>query len=200
MAAKEASPALLFRSPPGLTKGAWTGYNKQMHREEKGMRILGIDPGLATMGWGVIDTDYRKSALVMTSAVITPPDMPMHERLHKIFLDVRDICTLYHPDEIVFEELFFARNVTTALNVGAARGCALCACAEYGRPMYEYTPMQIKQAVTGYGRADKRQVQLMVKMQLALPDVIRPDDAADAVAAALTHAASGRMKEQFRMK
>lgn len=164
------------------------------------MRILGIDPGLATMGWGVIDADGRRNHLVQCGAVITPPDMPMPERLHKIFLDVSCLCNTYSPDEIVFEELFFAKNVTTALNVGAARGCALCACSEYGKPLYEYTPMQIKQAVTGYGKADKRQVQQMVKMILNLPDIIRPDDAADAVAAALTHAASGRMKDQFLMK
>lgn len=164
------------------------------------MRILGIDPGLATMGWGVVDTDGKRNQLVQCGAVITPPDMPMHERLHKIFLDVSCLCNTYAPDEIVFEELFFAKNVTTALNVGAARGCALCACSEYGKPMYEYTPMQIKQAVTGYGKADKLQVQQMVKMLLNLPAIIRPDDAADAVAAALTHAAAGRMKDQFLMK
>ena len=164
------------------------------------MRILGIDPGLATMGWGILDSDGRKNDLVQCGAVITPPDMPMHERLHKIFVDVSALCNTYSPDEIVFEELFFAKNVTTALNVGAARGCALCACSEYGKPLYEYTPMQIKQAVTGYGKADKHQVQQMVKMMLNLPDIIRPDDAADAVAAALTHAAAGRMKTQFLMK
>ena len=164
------------------------------------MRILGIDPGLATMGWGVVDADGKRSRLVQCGAVITPPDMPMHERLHKIFLDVSCLCSTYSPDEIVFEELFFAKNVTTALNVGAARGCALCACSEYGRPLYEYTPMQIKQAVTGYGKADKLQVQQMVKMLLNLPAIIRPDDAADAVAAALTHVAAGRMKDQFLMK
>ena len=164
------------------------------------MRILGIDPGLATMGWGVVDSDGKRNQLVQCGAVITPPDMPMHERLHKIFLDVSCLCNTYAPDEIVFEELFFAKNVTTALNVGAARGCALCACSEYGKTMYEYTPMQIKQAVTGYGKADKLQVQQMVKMILNLPAIIRPDDAADAVAAALTHAAAGRMKDQFLMK
>ena len=164
------------------------------------MRILGIDPGLATMGWGVVDSDGKRNQLVQCGAVITSPDMPMHERLHKIFLDVSCLCNTYAPDEIVFEELFFAKNVTTALNVGAARGCALCACSEYGKPMYEYTPMQIKQAVTGYGKADKLQVQQMVKMILNLPAIIRPDDAADAVAAALTHAAAGRMKDQFLMK
>ena len=164
------------------------------------MRILGIDPGLATLGWGVVETDGRRNHLLDTGAVITSPDRSMPERLHKIFKDVSALCERFQPDEIVFEELFFSKNITTGIAVGAARGVALCACVEYGRPMYEYTPMQIKQAVTGYGKADKHQIQQMVKMLLNLPDIIRPDDAADAVAAALTHAASGRMKEQFLMK
>ena len=152
------------------------------------------------MGWGVLDTEGSRSRLVECGAVITPADMPIQRRLHRIFLDVKELISTYQPQEIVFEELFFAKNVTTAMNVSAARGAALCACAEAGLPLYEYTPLQIKQAVTGYGRADKSQVQQMVKMLLGLPDLIRPDDAADAVAAALTHAASGRMKEQFLMK
>ncbi len=164
------------------------------------MRILGIDPGLATMGWGVVDTEKGKNSLVQCGAVITPPEMPIQRRLHHIFVGVKELIAVYQPQEIVFEELFFAKNITTAVNVSAARGVALCACADSGLPMYEYTPMQIKQAVTGYGSADKRQVQQMVKMLLNLPALIRPDDAADAVAAALTHAASGRMKEQFIMK
>jgi len=164
------------------------------------MRILGIDPGLATMGWGVLDHEANKSALVQCGAVITTPDMPLYRRLHHIFLGVKELIVTYRPDEIVFEELFFGKNITTAMNVSAARGVALCACAETGLPMYEYTPMQIKQAVTGYGGADKMQVQQMVKLMLNLEKIIRPDDAADAVAAALTHAASGRMKEQFVMK
>ncbi len=164
------------------------------------MRILGIDPGLATMGWGVLDTENDKNRLVECGAVITPPEEPIQRRLLHIFQGVQELITVYYPQEIVFEELFFAKNITTAMNVSAARGVALCACADSGLPMYEYTPMQIKQAVTGYGKADKMQVQQMVKMMLNLPAIIRPDDAADAVAAALTHAASGRMKEQFLMK
>ena len=164
------------------------------------MRILGIDPGLATMGYGIIDIIDHKPVLVKAGAVITTPNMRMFERLKKINDDVRDLLALYKPDDIAFEELFFARNVTTALNVGAARGSALCACAAYTDQIYEYTPMQIKQAVTSYGLADKHQVQQMVKLMLKLPDIIRPDDAADAVAAALTHFNSGHMKSQFLMK
>ena len=164
------------------------------------MRILGIDPGLATMGFGILDVNGRNPILIEAGAVITTPDMRMFERLRKISDDVHDLLALYKPDDIVFEELFFAKNITTALNVGAARGCALAACAAYTDQIYEYTPMQIKQAVTGYGKADKHQVQQMVKLMLKLPDIIRPDDAADAVAAALTHFNSGHMKSQFLMK
>ena len=152
------------------------------------------------MGYGVVDTDGRKPVLVAAGAVITTPDMRMFDRLHKIYADVRDLLTLYKPDDIAFEELFFARNVTTALNVGAARGSSLCACAEFTANIYEYTPMQIKQAVVGYGKADKRQIQQMVKLLLSLPDIIRPDDAADAVAAALTHVNAGARKFEFLMK
>ena len=167
---------------------------------EENLRILGIDPGLATMGFGILDVNGRNPVLIEAGAVITTPDMRMFERLRKISDDVCDLLTLYKPDDIVFEELFFAKNITTALNVGAARGCALAACAAYTDQIYEYTPMQIKQAVTGYGKADKHQVQQMVKLMLKLPDIIRPDDAADAVAAALTHFNSGNMKSQFLMK
>ncbi len=152
------------------------------------------------MGYGIVDTDGRKPVLVAAGAVITTPDMRMFDRLHKIYADVRDLLTLYKPDDIAFEELFFARNVTTALNVGAARGSSLCACAEFTANIYEYTPMQIKQAVVGYGKADKRQIQQMVKLLLSLPDIIRPDDAADAVAAALTHVNAGARKFEFLMK
>ena len=152
------------------------------------MRVLGIDPGLATMGYGIIDTDGRRMELVKGGVVITTPDTRFPERLHGIFTGTRDLLTLYRPDEVVFEELFFARNVTTALNVGAARGAALCACSEYGRPLFEYTPMQIKQAVVGTGAADKRQVMYMVRNVLALDHEPRPDHAADALAAAVCHA------------
>jgi len=164
------------------------------------MRILGIDPGLATMGYGVVDVTAGKLTLVAAGAIITKPDQKTPDRLRVIRHDVQDLLFAYKPDEIVFEELFFAKNVTTAMNVGAARGVALCTCAEYTDRLYEYTPMQIKQAVVGYGKADKHQIQHMVKMILSLDRVISPDDAADAVAAAITHANTGYSKEQFRMK
>ena len=164
------------------------------------MRILGIDPGIATMGYGILESDRGRQRLIVCGVVTTPPKMPTPDRLFTVFSDLKQLLALYKPDEAVFEELFFAKNITTAMNVSAARGAALCACAEYGCPLYEYTPMQIKQAVAGYGKADKHQMQQMVKLMLNLEDIPRPDDAADAVAAALTHASTGVRKEQFRMK
>ena len=164
------------------------------------MIILGIDPGIAIMGYGVIESDGNRHRLIQYGALTTAAHTPTPSRLRAIFTGVNQLMDMFMPDDVAFEELFFSKNVTTGMAVSAARGAALVAAAQRTENLYEYTPMQIKQAVTGYGRADKRQVQLMVKMQLALPDIIRPDDAADAVAAALTHAASGRMKEQFRMK
>ena len=164
------------------------------------MRILGIDPGLAMMGYGVVEVSAGRMKLIAAGAIITKPDQKTPDRLRIIRQDVHDFLLAYKPDEIVFEELFFAKNVTTAMNVGAARGVALCTCAEYTDKLYEYTPMQIKQAVVGYGKADKHQVQRMVKMILGLERVISPDDAADAVAAAITHANTGYSREQFRMK
>lgn len=164
------------------------------------MRILGIDPGLATMGYGVIDTRRGGQSLVAAGVITTKPEQAIFERLMIIRRDITGLLHAYQPDEIVFEELFFARNVTTALNVGAARGVAVCACAEYTRELFEYTPLQIKQAVAGYGKADKHQVQHMVQLMLGLDKVISPDDAADAVAAAITHANTGPAKSQFRMK
>lgn len=164
------------------------------------MRILGIDPGLATLGYGFVDVAGSRLTLVKAGAVITTPDMITPDRLRAIRGEIRQLLDLYRPDQIAFEELFFAKNVTTGMNVAAARGVTVCTCAEYTSQLYEYTPMQIKQAVVGYGKADKHQIQQMVKMILGLDDIIRPDDAADAVAAAITHANSGMLREQFRMK
>ena len=164
------------------------------------MRILGIDPGLATLGYGVIDTQGSKITLITAGAVITPPDMITPDRLAKIRRDIRELLTVYQPQEIAFEELFFSKNITTGMNVSAARGVTLCACAEYTKELFEYTPMQIKQAVVGYGGADKHQVQMMVRMLLGLKEIPKPDDAADAVACAITHAHAGAGREHFRIK
>ena len=164
------------------------------------MRILGIDPGLATLGYGIIDTAGSRISLLEAGAVITKPEMCIPERLLSIRLQIHQLLQLYRPDQVAFEELFFAKNITTGMNVSAARGVAVCTCAEYTRDLFEYTPMQIKQAIVGYGNADKHQIQQMMKMTLGMDDIIRPDDAADAVACAITHANSGILREQFRMK
>ena len=164
------------------------------------MIILGIDPGLATLGWGVIEAERGRQRLVNYGCILTTPQQRFPERLKQIGEDMRMLLENYKPEEIAFEELFFAKNVTTAMTVGATRGVALAACADYTNKLYEYTPMQVKQAIVGYGKAEKQQIQQMVKMLLHMEDIARPDDAADAIAIALTHAATGPAKEQFKMK
>ena len=164
------------------------------------MTILGIDPGLATMGWGVISYDGVKPRLIDYGALITPPDMPMPQRLMSLYDGVEDLCKRYDPDDIAMEELFFCKNVTTAIAVGEARGAAMVAMRKHTNNLFEYTPMQIKQAVTGYGGADKHQVQQMVKILLNMKEIARPDDAADALAVAITHANIGPAKRQFHIQ
>ena len=164
------------------------------------MRILGIDPGLATMGWGIVEATLQKPLFVACGIIQTLPDTPFPQRLVEIDAQIGQLLSLYQPAQVVFEQLFFAKNVTTAFTVGAARGVAISRCARYTNELYEYTPMQIKQAVVGYGKADKRQVQQMIKLLLGLSDYPKPDDAADAVAAALTHYNAGRFGQEHRMR
>ena len=164
------------------------------------MIVLGIDPGLATMGYGVVEGDRGRFQLLKYGCVLTPAGMPIPERLRLIYSGVTELLNTWHPDEIAFEELFFAHNVTTAINVAAARGVSIAACSLYTGRIYEYTPMQIKQATVGYGNADKHQMQQMVKLLLGLSEIPRPDDAADAVACAFTHLNAGVMRDQFLMK
>ena len=164
------------------------------------MIVLGIDPGYALMGWGVVECEGSRMKLINYGCVETKAGVPMPTRLRTLQLGVRDLVRIYKPDDVAFEELFFAHNVTTALMVGAARGAAIISAAEYTENLYEYTPMQIKQAVTGYGRADKKQVQQMVRLLLKMDDIPRPDDAADAIACAITHCQAGPAKSEFRMK
>ena len=164
------------------------------------MIVLGIDPGYALMGWGVVEAEGSRMKLINYGCIETKAGVPMQDRLRTLQLGVRDLLAIYKPDDVAFEELFFARNVTTALMVGAARGAAIIAAAEYTENLYEYTPMQIKQAVTGYGKADKKQIQQMVKLLLKLDEIPRPDDAADAIACAITHCQAGIAKKQFLMK
>ncbi|MCI5955554.1 MAG: crossover junction endodeoxyribonuclease RuvC [Clostridiales bacterium] len=164
------------------------------------MVVLGIDPGLATLGWGVIEAERGKQRLIDYGCILTTPQQRFPERLRQIGEDMRALLKTYQPEEIAFEELFFAKNVTTALTVGAARGVSIAACAEYTTRLYEYTPMQVKQAIVGYGKAEKQQIQQMVKLLLHMEQIAKPDDAADAIAIALTHAATGPAREQFKMK
>lgn len=164
------------------------------------MIILGIDPGLATLGYGVIEAEREKRRLIQFGTLTTPAGQPMPQRLRAIFQGMNQLMDIYQPDDVAFEELFFSKNITTGMAVSAARGVALVAVVQRTDNLYEYTPMQIKQAVTGYGGADKHQVQMMVKMLLNMKEIARPDDAADALAVALTHANSMHMKKMFRIQ
>jgi len=163
--------------------------------------ILGIDPGYAILGYGVIEADGPRIRAVDYGVIETKAGQPFSERLEKLYLGMRQLINLYKPDHVAFEELFFYRNVNTALPVGAGRGVAILAAQQMGLPLYEYTPMQIKLAVTGSGHADKKQVQQMVRALLNLREVPKPDDAADALALAICHAnIAGPAAEDFRIK
>ena len=164
------------------------------------MIILGIDPGLATMGYGVIETDGIRHKLIQYGALITQPRQAMPQRLRSIFTGVNQLMDMYNPAEVAVEELFFSKNVTTGIAVGMARGAALVAVAQRTEEIYEYTPMQIKQAVPGQGKADKHQVQMMVRALLGLKEIPRPDDAADALAVAITHANSRCARALFKIQ
>lgn len=152
------------------------------------MRILGIDPGYAIMGYGVLDYKGNKFTPVTYGSITTEAHTPNEERLKILYEELCRIIAEYKPDECAIEELFYNTNATTAIMVGEARGMALLACAQAGIRIAEYTPLEIKSSLTGYGKADKKQVQSMVKMILGLSEVPRPDDTADAVAAAICHA------------
>ena len=154
------------------------------------MRILGIDPGVAIVGFGVVDSDKGKNRLVKCGVITTPAHTQLSSRLNSIYLDLMELIATFKPEAIAIEELFFNTNITTGISVAQARGVILLACYQSGVPVYEYTPLQVKQAVCGYGRAEKKQVMDMVRRILNLQDVPRPDDAADAVAIALCHARS----------
>ena len=164
------------------------------------MRVLGIDPGLATLGWGVIEAEGSRIRLVQYGTLDTYPRDTFPTRLGSLYAGIKGLIETFKPDEIAFEELFFSKNITTGIQVAGARGVALAACQSYTDNLFEYTPMQIKQALTGYGNAEKKQMQQMVRMRLGIAEIPRPDDAADAVACAVTHAQAGRMREQFRIK
>ena len=154
------------------------------------MRILGIDPGIAIVGFGLIESDRGNMRMLQYGAVTTEAGLPLATRLVQIEDDMRALIRQLQPDEIAIEELFFSKNITTGIAVAHGRGVVLCTAERLGIPIFEYTPMQVKQAVVGYGMAEKRQVMDMVRRILHLTAVPRPDDAADAVAIALCHARS----------
>ena len=149
------------------------------------MTIIGIDPGTGILGFGVIKVSKGSTHLVTAGVIRTPPHTPLPERLEEIFNGLSEIIKETRPEIMAIEKLFFARNVTTAMSVSHARGVAMLTGQQASLQIEEYTPLQIKQTMTGYGKADKKQVQEMVRLQLGLKDVPKPDDCADALAAAL---------------
>lgn len=153
-------------------------------------RILGIDPGYATIGFGLIAADQMQIEMLRYGAITTPAGMDFSQRLTLIYDDMTDLLRMLRPDEVSIEELFFNTNITTGIQVAHGRGVLLLACQKYGVPTFEYSPLQVKQAVAGYGRAEKRQVMDMTKRLLRLSKSPKPDDAADALALALCHARS----------
>ena len=154
------------------------------------MRILGLDPGIATVGFGIVETEKNRQKLVNCGVITTPAHTPLTSRLDQIYTDLEELIRIYRPDAMAVEELFFNTNITTGISVAQGRGVILLCAYRAGVSIYEYTPLQVKQAVVGYGRAEKKQVQEMVKRILSLSAVPKPDDAADAVALALCHARS----------
>lgn len=152
------------------------------------MRIIGLDPGIAIVGYAVVDKQAHQIKPVQYGAITTEAGLPTEERLLLIYNSLKEIIERYQPDQMAIEKLFFNRNVTTAFTVGQARGVMMLAAAETKLKIAEYTPLQVKQAVVGYGQAEKRQVQEMVKMLLGLKEKPKPDDVADALAVAICHA------------
>ncbi|MGI6161298.1 MAG: crossover junction endodeoxyribonuclease RuvC [Christensenellales bacterium] len=164
------------------------------------MIIIGIDPGLAIMGYGVIEYDGNRLKHIDHGCIYTESDTPMPTRLRQLYDGVFSLVKTYNPASVAVEELFFSKNVKTAIAVGHARGMALLAAEQNGCVLYEYTPKQVKQAVVGYGGADKTQVQQMIKVLLNLKEIPKPDDAADALAIAVCQAHTSRLRHGFRIK
>lgn len=154
------------------------------------MRILGIDPGVAIVGFGLIESDHGSLRMLQYGAITTPAGQPLAARLLQIGRDMEELIDAFRPDEMSIEELFFSKNITTGIAVAHARGVILYTAQRMHLPVYEYTPMQIKQAVVGYGLADKHQVMDMTRRLLKLKSIPRPDDAADALAIAMCRARS----------
>lgn len=162
------------------------------------MIILGIDPGTAIAGYGLVQSDGDDLTVIAYGAITTPASWDMPRRLKHIYAELITLIAQHQPTDAVIEKLFFSKNVRTALSVGQARGVALLAAAQSNVAIHEYTPLQVKQSVVGYGRADKNQVQQMVRMLLQLESIPQPDDAADALAIAICHAHSARFERLSR--
>lgn len=154
------------------------------------MRIIGIDPGFAIVGWGIIDSDRGRIRPVAYGAITTPAHTPFEERLLTIKRDLQEVINKYRPEQMAVEELFFNTNITTGIAVAEARGVIVCTAHELGVKVSEYTPLQVKQAVVGYGKAEKHQVIAMVTSLLGLKSAPKPDDTADAIAIAICHSHS----------
>lgn len=164
-------------------------------------RVIGFDPGFAIVGYGVLDyEDFRNVRVEDYGVITTPKEESFPVRLALIYKGVQELIEKYKPDEVAVEELFFNTNITTGINVAHARGVLLLAAIHHCGCLYEYTPLQIKQAMTGYGKATKKQIQEMVRVYLALSKIPKPDDAADALAVALTHIQTGIMTDKFYIR
>jgi len=166
-------------------------------RKWDNMIILGIDPGLAIIGYGVVEYKNSRFRTIDYGAITTPAGMPTVERLDMIYRGMNQLFHTYDIDEVGIEELFFNKNITTAITVAQARGVILLSCVQHSVPVYEYTPLQVKQGVCGYGRADKSQVQRMVTSFLNLKSVPKPDDVADALSIAICRAHSNRLSKEL---
>ena len=166
------------------------------------MRIIGIDPGYAIMGWGVVELEGNRFRVIAYDSILTDKKLPMSKRLTELYNGLSEVIEKYRPEEASVEELYFNDNAKTAIMVSEARGVALLACENGGLRISEYTPLEIKQALVGYGRAEKTQVQQMVKTILNLEAVPKPDDTADALAAAICHGhtAGCSAKRQLRIR
>ena len=158
------------------------------------MRVLGFDPGTATTGYGVVDSKGTRLLHQAHGTIITPAGQHFALRLEHIFSEAETLLDLYRPDAVVIEKIYFAQNVTTGINVAQARGVLAVAAARRGLPIAEFSPLEVKNAVVGYGKATKRQVQEMVKILLNLDDIPKPDDAADALALAICEIHAGTLK------
>lgn len=161
--------------------------------------IMGIDPGIAILGYGILDFEGNKYKIIDYGALTTESDVSMPDRLTYLYNGLSLLLNKYKPDAYAIEELFFNKNIKTALTVGHARGVAILAASSLGIPIFEYTPLQVKQAIVGYGRADKKQIQQMVKMLLRLNETPKPDDVADALAVAICHGNSSRFSNLFKL-